>query len=156
MPCVLWQFPIPFYPDGYPFAVSRRSIGWGRKQIMDLRSSESHNDDGLGHRKCIKKGLIWNTPNAAIISIIVYCTLLQQASFDRMDSEEQQNGVFLNQNSIDLRDRSSSIGSASSLQASAPLGSFQESCLYAHLGISYHYFMYHVSSNIKSLNNQGE
>ena len=48
------------------------------------------------------------------------CTLLQQASFDRMDSEEQQNGVFLNQNSIDLRDRSSSIGSASSLQGSAP------------------------------------
>ena len=37
-----------------------------------------------------------------------------------MDSEEQQNGVFLNQNSIDLRDRSSSIGSASSLQGSAP------------------------------------
>ena len=50
------------------------------------------------------------------------CTLLQQASFDRMDSEEQQNGVFLNQNSIDLRDRSSSIGSASSLQGSATLG----------------------------------
>ena len=39
-----------------------------------------------------------------------------------MDSEEQQNGVFLNQNSIDLRDRSSSIGSASSLQGSVTLG----------------------------------
>lgn len=48
------------------------------------------------------------------------CALFQQASFDRMDSEEQQNGVFLNQNSIDLRDRSSSIGSASSLQGGSP------------------------------------
>ena len=110
--------------------VSRRSIGWGRKQIMDLRSSESHNDDWLGHPKCIKKYLDWNIETfieshpirQQFQSLYLDCSLLQQASFDRMDSEEQQNGVFLNQNSIDLRDRSSSIGSASSLQGSETLG----------------------------------
>ena len=46
----------------YSFAVSHRSIGWGRKQIMDLRPSESHNDDGFGHRKSIKEYLFETQP----------------------------------------------------------------------------------------------
>ena len=60
----------------YSFAVSHRSMGWGRKQIMDLRSSESHNDDdGFGHCKPIKKYMVRNAPNAATISMIVpFCS----------------------------------------------------------------------------------